>query len=779
MRLPVSMTAGCFFACSTMVLTSSLQGQEFEHRIEPTVLTGIHDNGGNGTADEFRTFLQCNTYGNGDVDYAIFEYDIQTLNAASIEYAEFGGLFELISPATKVPSSYKVTVYTANGVKDLGDADDTLQVLGTWTFDRLGFNALGADITTILKDRINAGDDYLGFRIEGTGNFAFATLKSASNGSWVPGFDLYVHTNAAGTQIPDDNAPSGTPSVVDAGDTFHFKGTNGNDSLIVDKSGSNIRFRNNSGTTYGTFPESAASKIRIDLYKGNDNASIYSSVNLPAEIYGGGGNDIINGSKKDDVIYGGSGNDTLTGNNGNDRLYGGDGTDTLKGSNGDDSLFGGFAKDTLTGNSGSDRFLRRHHSADNITDAGTSDTIIFLEAAGKRTTTSYTTDFGFWQDVQVERLDEIFDMWFDLVGTHAMLETPFYIDGVEWYTPLRVITRGNETSGNVARAASGFDGGMNLEDNMLGDWASYGTGSSLGNRNYAMNIITHEVGHSHENYAYPEFLRTRGWVSNPGRTVGLTQYPNGSSNWWHDSSSVAGFVSGYSRYAGNEDYAESWQAYVIDEANYPGVTWMPGLGLLNDIDTLPTLKAMIGDVMDHLGGSAYKTTVWYEDFLGLANNARSDTTLITFDSNWSTNDSFIAISSPVYGVQNYELELSETADTAGQVSYGYWDSEDIDVWQYTNLDVTLDVKSVGSLEASGPWYDWFAVQLIVDGVPSVSTYKLGNLTTNNVYEQISLSVPPGADEISIQLSWQTNAGEKYVVDNIVVTGDRSTPPLAN
>ena len=74
-------------------------------------------------------------------------------------------------------------------------------------------------------------------------------------------------------------------------------------------------------------------------------------------IYGGAGNDTLNGTGKDDNIYGGSGNDTIKGNDGDDTIYGGSGSDTINANNGNDTIIGGFGSDLLTGSNGDDRFV--------------------------------------------------------------------------------------------------------------------------------------------------------------------------------------------------------------------------------------------------------------------------------------------------------------------------------------------------------------------------------------------------------------------------------------
>lgn len=81
-------------------------------------------------------------------------------------------------------------------------------------------------------------------------------------------------------------------------------------------------------------------------------------------LYGGADNDRVIGGTGNDLVYGGLGNDSLTGDGGNDSLYGDEGDDTvsdLSGSNqlyggdGNDRLFGGNGTDSLYGETGNDR----------------------------------------------------------------------------------------------------------------------------------------------------------------------------------------------------------------------------------------------------------------------------------------------------------------------------------------------------------------------------------------------------------------------------------------
>jgi VCBS repeat-containing protein len=74
-------------------------------------------------------------------------------------------------------------------------------------------------------------------------------------------------------------------------------------------------------------------------------------------VYGGAGNDTLNGTGVHDTIYGGSGNDTIKGNGGDDTIYGGSGSDTINANNGNDTIIGGFGADLLTGGNGNDTFV--------------------------------------------------------------------------------------------------------------------------------------------------------------------------------------------------------------------------------------------------------------------------------------------------------------------------------------------------------------------------------------------------------------------------------------
>ena len=64
-------------------------------------------------------------------------------------------------------------------------------------------------------------------------------------------------------------------------------------------------------------------------------------------LYGGTGNDRLNGENLGDYLEGGNGNDAVSGGSGIDHLYGGDGEDLVQGDDGRDFLFGGLGADTF------------------------------------------------------------------------------------------------------------------------------------------------------------------------------------------------------------------------------------------------------------------------------------------------------------------------------------------------------------------------------------------------------------------------------------------------
>lgn len=98
---------------------------------------------------------------------------------------------------------------------------------------------------------------------------------------------------------------------------------------------------------------------------GNDDDTIYGYYGDDVVLAGSGndhveghqGNDVLLGEDGSDQLLGGEGNDVVRGGADNDELYGGDGADTLFGEDGMDALFGQVGDDALEGGAGADELV--------------------------------------------------------------------------------------------------------------------------------------------------------------------------------------------------------------------------------------------------------------------------------------------------------------------------------------------------------------------------------------------------------------------------------------
>ncbi len=106
-----------------------------------------------------------------------------------------------------------------------------------------------------------------------------------------------------------------------------------------------------------TFPAALVRSIFANAADDNDQIVIEASIQVPAVLIGGTG---------DDYLQGGSGPDTLSGNDGNDTIYGGSQADIIVGGNHQDLLFGDDGADQISGGDGDDE-LHGGTGADIIT----------------------------------------------------------------------------------------------------------------------------------------------------------------------------------------------------------------------------------------------------------------------------------------------------------------------------------------------------------------------------------------------------------------------------
>ncbi len=98
-----------------------------------------------------------------------------------------------------------------------------------------------------------------------------------------------------------------------------------------------------------------APPVQLDVIYGGNGDDYIEGTSDDEEIHGLRGHDIILGKNGRDTIFGGSGVDFLYGGRGGDKIYGGRDIDYLDGGRGADNLFGGSGNDELHGRGGKDR----------------------------------------------------------------------------------------------------------------------------------------------------------------------------------------------------------------------------------------------------------------------------------------------------------------------------------------------------------------------------------------------------------------------------------------
>ena len=164
-----------------------------------------------------------------------------------------------------------------------------------------------------------------------------------------PGQLLVMHVGStAGIGF---DAATNSPALV-------VLGTSKNDHIEIEQEGSTIEVE--IGHDEYTFASTGFSRLIVVGYDGNDKIDV-SEIILRASLYGGGGNDKLDG---------GAGNDYLSGGDGNDDLDGGDGDDFLSGGDGNDKLDGGKGADMMLGGAGNDEFFVGFNEGDGLLDFG-------------------------------------------------------------------------------------------------------------------------------------------------------------------------------------------------------------------------------------------------------------------------------------------------------------------------------------------------------------------------------------------------------------------------
>jgi phospholipase C len=136
---------------------------------------------------------------------------------------------------------------------------------------------------------------------------------------------------------PDANSSGGYALIV--------QGSEGPDVIKVSKDNGKIRVQiNGSGFSYNALFGQAISRIEVYGMGGNNTITVTSDITIPAFLYGGSGNDVIQAGGGPSVLVGGKGDDTLLGGRGADLLIGSEGHDHLAAGSGSTILIAGSTK---------------------------------------------------------------------------------------------------------------------------------------------------------------------------------------------------------------------------------------------------------------------------------------------------------------------------------------------------------------------------------------------------------------------------------------------------
>jgi Ca2+-binding RTX toxin-like protein len=166
-------------------------------------------------------------------------------------------------------------------------------------------------------------------------------------------------------------------------------GGTGSDDMVIGVKGVNVNGDDDSDVTFVN-----ASRVVLNAGPGDDAVSAQGGsgtgapANIPLELWGQEGDDVIDGGSGPDILVGGPGSDDLDGRNGTDRLYALDPSpaasddpsvsDTLDGGRGDDVLYGGPGQDILRGSEGDDTIHADDGRADRV-NGGKGIDIAFLD----------------------------------------------------------------------------------------------------------------------------------------------------------------------------------------------------------------------------------------------------------------------------------------------------------------------------------------------------------------------------------------------------------------
>lgn len=403
--------------------------------------------------------------------------------------------------------------------------------------------------------------------------------------------------------------------------------------VVADGLGGDDTVRVVTAPTYDPIRDAGNRPLSLEAYggSGNDTLAGDNYFGMPDGLYGGfgndrlegnGGNDTLAGEVNDDTLVGGSGDDTLTGGDGtdwlfgdaaasyrfetfgalntdaarrggNDRLEGGPGNDlmlgeggndTLYGSGGDDRLFGGWGNDGLFGGShynvaygegGADRFLNWVPPLIDIAyqyapDVAAEDAEIRFKdspALNDLTFQGWSGTYDFAAGSWTE--GEIARIDVALATLHARTNNT---------TLLETAAGGAMSLLRVGEGLqTGSPGGWNNGTEIVVVGAQPDTPES--NRQLA-RVVYHEFGHNWDDPAehrfVTDFRAVSGWVMTNTPSAFQTPSSGSGDNWYYNTSAANTFARGYGTLNPSEDMGTTWEAYFLDRV-HGGVQFTDGL----------------------------------------------------------------------------------------------------------------------------------------------------------------------------------------------------------
>ncbi|ANW04902.1 VCBS domain-containing protein [Bradyrhizobium icense] len=337
-------------------------------------------------------------------------------DAAIISGNSSGTVIEASGLANTAPGTPSATGTLTSA--DVDNAPDTFTAVstptassrgfGTFTMTTAGVWAYSIDQSNSTVQALNVGDTltdtFTVTTIDGTAQVVTVTIKGANDAAVITGATAGSVTEDSGAKCDKptatgtltasdvDNAPGfaavNCPTASDAGYGTFTMTADGVWTYELDDSNCAVQALDDGDTLTDTFTvttiDGTEQVITITIHGASDadpndfdylatgktvicdlpyvygtprGDSIAGGGHHGQIIYGGAGNDTINGTGKGDLIYAGSGDDTVKGNDGDDRIYGGSGSDTINANNGCDTIIGGYGADKLTGGNGEDRFV--------------------------------------------------------------------------------------------------------------------------------------------------------------------------------------------------------------------------------------------------------------------------------------------------------------------------------------------------------------------------------------------------------------------------------------